>query len=172
MTMSFGELQKTFKRVNPHVLRMWRWHLGWLMSAFPPVTGKTMVVTHTGRKSGRRLQTPVNYAVIDGAAWCTTNQRAQWLANVRAAPDVEVWLPLRRPRAGVAEVMALDAEHVRQYRTVLIASGFAASRFGGIKPRRTSDADLLERGSEYVLMRITRGDRVPRRALRTTTPAP
>lgn len=161
--MSFSELQATFRRVNPHVLRMWRWHLGWMMSAFPPVSGKTMVVTHRGRKSGRRLQTPVNYAVIEGDVWCTTNDRAQWLQNVRANPDVEVWLPLRRPRRGVAEVLPLDAEHVSQYRAVLIASGFAASRFGGIKPRRASDADLLERGADYRLLRITRGHRVLRR---------
>ena len=163
---TFAELQQTFRRVNPHVLRMWRWHLGWLMSAIPPVSGKTMVVTHIGRKSGRRLQTPVNYAVIDDVVWCTTNDRAQWLQNVRANPDVEVWLPLRRPRHGVAEVLPLDATNVDKYRAVLIASGFAASRFAGISPRTTSDADLLERGADYRLLRITRGAVVPRSARR------
>ncbi len=163
MPMSFAELQATFRRINPHVLQMWRWHLGWLLSVFPPLTGKIMVVTHTGRKSGRRLQTPANYAVIGGDVWCTTNHQAQWLANIRADNHVEVHLPLRRPRTGVAEIMPVDAEHVRHFRAVLIASGFAASRFGGIRPRRTSDADLLERGADYRLIHVIRGETIPRR---------
>jgi len=163
---SFAELQQTFRRVNPHVLRMWRWHVGWLMSAVPPVTGKTLVVTHTGRKSGLRRRTPANYAVIDGDVWCTTNARADWLRNIEADPEVEVWLPLRRPRSAVAEVLPVDAAHVPQYRAVLIASGFAAARFAGIRPRRATAEQLLANGAESRLLRITRGAVVPRSARR------
>ena len=172
MATDFTELQATFKRMNPRVLRLWRWHLGWMMSAIPPVTGKTMVVTHTGRTSGRRLQTPANYAVIDGVVWATTNRRAQWLKNIQADNRVQVWLPMRRPRFGIAETFPLDAEHVAQYRRVMVAGGRAAAHYAGITPRTTPDADLLERGADYYLLRITLGDVVPRSARGAAPQAP
>lgn len=160
--MEFDELQRTFKRLNPDVLRLWRAHLGWLMSALPPVTGKTMVVSHVGRTSGLRRHTPLNYAVLEGDVWCTTHERAQWLRNVRANPEVTVWLPLRRPRRGHAEILPVDEAHVDRLRSVLLASGFAAARFGGLHPRRDTDAELLAQCAEYRLVRIARGDVVPR----------
>ncbi len=160
--MEFDELQRTFKRLNPNVLRLWRWHVGWMMSAVPPLTGKTMVVSHTGRTSGLRRQTPLNYAVLEGDVWCTTNARAQWLRNVEANPEVTVWLPLRRPRRGRAEDFPVDEARVDRLRAVLLASGFAAGRFGGLHPRRDTDAELLAQCAEYRLVRVVRGDVVPR----------
>lgn len=160
--MEFEELQRTFKRLNPNVLRLWRWHLGWAMSAFPPLTGKTMIVGHIGRSSGLRRHTPLNYAVLEGDVWCTTNERSQWLRNVQANPDVTVWLPLRRPRSGRAQILPVDEAHVDRLRAVLLASGFAAERFGGLHPRRDSDAELLAQCGDYRLVRITRAGVVPR----------
>jgi len=160
--MEFDELQRTFKRLNPSVLRLWRWHLGWAMSAVPPLTGKTMVVSHVGRTSGLRRQTPLNYAVLEGDVWCTTNERSQWLRNVAANAEVTVWLPLRRPRRGRAEILPVDEAHVDRLRSVLLASGFAAGRFAGLEPRRDSDAALLAGCRDYRLVRIVRGDVVPR----------
>jgi deazaflavin-dependent oxidoreductase (nitroreductase family) len=160
--MEFEELQRTFKRLNPNVLRLWRWHVGWMMSAVPPLTGKTMVVSHVGRTSGLRRQTPLNYAVLEGDVWCTTNVRSQWLRNVEANPEVTVWLPLRRPRRGRATILPVDEAHVDRLRAVLLASGFAAERFGGLHPRRDTDAELLAQCTEYRLVRIDRGAVVPR----------
>ena len=138
--MEFEELRATFKRLNPDVLRMWRWHVGWMMSAVPPLTGRTMVVSHVGRTSGLRRHTPLNYAVLEGDVWCTTHERSQWLRNVRANPDVTVWLPLRRPRRGRAEIWPVDEARVDRLRAVLLASGFAAARFGGLHPRLPASA--------------------------------
>lgn len=160
--MEFEELQRTFKRLNPDVLRMWRWHVGWMMSAVPPLTGRTMVVTHVGRTSGLRRHTPLNYAVLEGDVWCTTHERSQWLHNVRANPEVAVWLPLRRPRRGRAEILPVDEARVDRLRSVLLASGFAAARFGGLHPRRNTEAELLAQCAEYRLVRIVRGDVVAR----------
>lgn len=162
MPQDFADLAETFRRLNPHVLRLWRWHLGWVMSIVPPVSGKILLLTHTGRKTGRRLHTPANYAVIDGDVWCTTHAQAQWLRNIQANPDVAVWLPLRRPRSAVAETMPVDRAHVGQLRRVLVNSGFAAATFAGIHPRRESDDELLRTCAEYHLLRLRRGDVVPR----------
>ncbi len=162
--MAFDELQRTFKRLNPNVLRLWRWHLGWAMSVVPPITGTTMVVTHVGRTSGLRRQTPLNYAVLEGDVWCTTHERAQWLRNVGANPDVTVWLPLRRPRRGRAEILPVDDAHVDRLRAVLLASGFAAGHFAGLNPRLDSDTVLLAESRDYRLVRIRRGEVAPRSA--------
>lgn len=159
---SFDELQQNFRRLNPNVLRLWRWHLGWVMSAVPPLSGKTMVVTHVGRTSGLPRQTPLNYAVLDGDVWCTTHERSQWLRNVQANPEVSVWLPLRRPRRGRAEVLPVDETRVDRLRAVLLASGFAAAYFGGLHPRRDTDAALLAGCADYRLVRIVRAGVVPR----------
>lgn len=158
----FEDLQATFRRLNPNVLRLWRWHVGWMMSVVPPLTGKTMVVSHVGRASGLRRHTPLNYAVLEGDVWCTTHERSQWLRNVLANPEVTVWLPLRRQRRGRAEVLPVDDTRVDRLRAVLLASGFAAGRFGGLHPRRDSDAELLAQCREYRLVRIARGAVVPR----------
>ncbi|GEN81176.1 nitroreductase/quinone reductase family protein [Actinotalea fermentans] len=160
--LDFDQLQRTFKRLNPQVLRLWRWHLGWTMSVVPPLTGKTMVLGNVGRKSGQRRHTPLNYAVLEGDVWCTTHERAQWLRNIAADPDVTVWLPLRRPRRGRAEILPADEAHVDRLRAVLLASGFAAGRFAGLHPRRDSDADLLAQCRGYRLVRIVRAGPVPR----------
>lgn len=160
--MEFEELQRTFRRLNPDVLRLWRAHLGWAMSAVPPLTGRTMVVTQVGRRSGLPRHTPLNYAVLEGDVWCTTHERALWLRNVEANPEVTVWLPLRRPRRGHAEIWPVDDARVDRLRAVLLSSGFAAGRFGGIHPRRDSDATLLAECEPYRLVRIVRGDVVPR----------
>lgn len=157
------ELRKTFRRLNPRVLRLWRWHLGWTMSIVPPLTGKVMVVGQIGRKSGLRRHTPLNYALIDGDVWCTTNEVSLWLRNVEASPgDVTVWLPLRRPRHATAEILPVDASQVDRLRTVLKASGFAAGAFAGLHPRRDPDEVLLAGCEGYRLVRFRRGDVVPR----------
>ena len=53
-----------------------------------------MVVGHTGRKSGLRHQTPVNYAQVNGDVYCTAclGSRRDWYRNLLANPEVEVWL--------------------------------------------------------------------------------
>lgn len=156
------QLRQSFARLNPHVLRLWRAHLGWTMSLVPPLSGKVMVVGHTGRRTGLRRHTPLTYAVIDGDVWCTTHEAAQWLRNVEADPHVTVWLPLRRPRRAVAEILPVDASRVDRLRTVLKASGFAAGYYAGLHPRRDPDDVLLAGCEGYRLVRLTRGEVVPR----------
>ena len=59
------------------------------------LSGQIMVLTHTGRKSGLRRRTPVNYALVDGEVYCTAGfgQISDWYRNILANPQVEVWLP-------------------------------------------------------------------------------
>ena len=91
-----------------------------------------MVITHTGRKSGLRRRTPVNYAIINGDIYCAAGfgAVADWYRNLLADPHVEVWLP-DGWWAGSQRCDDLPAEQrLPVLRQVLINSGFAAYAAG------------------------------------------
>ncbi len=155
-TFSRGEqrLRRFFRWLNRPMLWMWRLGDGRFLNAWPSVGGRIMVITHIGRRSGRRLRTPVNYAEHDGSVYCTAGfgPRADWFKNLRADPQVEVWLPGRTWR-GVAEDATRDTDAGPRLRQVLIASGFAAYA-AGLNPRRMSSEVVEALLAEYRLVRI------------------
>jgi deazaflavin-dependent oxidoreductase (nitroreductase family) len=149
-------LRQVFKVGNRFMLLVWRLGLGNIGNR--PETSQVMVLVHTGRKTGLRRYTPVNYAVVDGDIFCTAafGKRADWYRNLLANPQVEVWL---RDGwwAGVAEeVDDTDPERNELMRQVLIASGFAAPLFAGMHPKEISDEALAQVTTTYRLFRIRR----------------
>ncbi|HEY3547595.1 MAG TPA: nitroreductase/quinone reductase family protein [Propionicimonas sp.] len=154
-----AKIRRIFTVVNRFMLGMWHLRLGWLVNVWPSVGGRIMVITHTGRTTGIRRETPVNYAVIDGDVWCTTMPEAAWYKNLVVNPEIEVWLPRGRWRA-TAQDVPVGADSVPMLRQVLIASGFAAPAFGGIHPRKATDAELLGACAGYHLFRIHRTGRI------------
>lgn len=115
-----------------------------------------MVITHTGRKTGLRRQTPVNYAIVNGEIYCVAGfgPVSDWYRNLLAHPQVEVWLP-EGWWAGQAEDVSNSPENLRLKRQVLIASGFAA-RAAGIDPLHISDEELARQTADYRLVHIRR----------------
>lgn len=156
MTANDERLRQLFKYANRFMVLLFRLGLGnWGNS---PATSQVMVLVHTGRKSGRPRRTPVNYAIVDGDVYCTAayGPRADWYRNVKANPQVEVWLA-DGWYAGVAEeVPADDPRHLMLMRQVLIASGFAAPLFAGIDPKTLDEDKLAEILAPYRLIRIRR----------------
>jgi deazaflavin-dependent oxidoreductase (nitroreductase family) len=143
-----------FKRFN--VFMIWMWRLGfrrWI-NAWPGGIGRIMVLIHTGRKSGLRRRTPVNYARIDRELYCTAGfgQVSDWYRNILANPHVEVWLP-DGWWSGLAEDISDHDQRLPLLREVLIASGFAAPMFG-IDPRKMDDRQLAAVSVDYRLIRI------------------
>jgi hypothetical protein len=65
-------LRQGFKHFNRFMMLMWRLGLGPWVNAWPEVGGRIMVITHTGRKTGIRRRTPVNYTIADGEVYCTS----------------------------------------------------------------------------------------------------
>ena len=153
--------RQIFKRFNRFMLLMWRLGLGRWINAWPAVGGRIMVLGHTGRRSGLRRQTPVNYAQINGEVYCTAGfgPHCDWYRNLLANPEVEVWLPGGR-RTGRAEDVSGCEQHLDLLRKVLIASGFAA-RLAGINPRSISDEDLQQLAAGYRLVRVRLADPAP-----------
>jgi deazaflavin-dependent oxidoreductase (nitroreductase family) len=121
-----------------------------------------MVITHTGRKSGLKRQTPVNYAIVDGEVYCTAGfgKLSDWYLNVKANPEVEIWLP-DGWWAGTMEEITDPKKSLPLLRTILQNSGFAATTFGGLDPFKLTDEALAKATPEYSVFRI------PRTAART-----
>jgi len=149
-------LRQLFKRFNRFMLLMWRLGLGKWINFWPEKAGRIMVLTHTGRKSGSRYHTPVNYAEVDGVIYCTAGfgSRSDWAQNIQMNPEVEVWLP-EGWWSAVVEPADDDENRLALLRKVLIASGFAAHA-AGIDPHTVDDRELAEMVEDYCLFRIRR----------------
>ena len=151
------QLRQGFKHFNRVMVLMWRLGFGrWLDR--PAMGGCIMVLTHTGRKSGQRRRTPVNYARVGNDVYCTAGFGAgtDWYRNILAHPNVEVWLP-DGWWAGVADDVTEwpAGRRLPILRQVLINSGFAA-RLAGIDPQQMSDTELAAATASYRLVRIER----------------
>ncbi len=153
-------VRQGFKTFNKVMLFNWRLGLGRWMSFAPHTLGRYMVILHTGRKSGLQRRTPVNYAEIDGEIYCTAGfgSISDWYRNIRANPEVELWLPNGRWKAIAEEITGQPGE-LAILREVLLNSGFAA-RAAGINPRTLDDATLAARAADYRLMHLRRVDPV------------
>jgi deazaflavin-dependent oxidoreductase (nitroreductase family) len=153
-----AKLQQGFKYFNKFMLLMWRLGLGKWINFWPEVGGQIMVLTHTGRKTGLKRQTPVNYALVEGELYCTAGfgQLADWYRNIMAEPKVEVWLP-DGWWAGLAEEVTDPEQRLPLLRQVLIGSGFAAY-LAGINPRSMTDEALDAATTDYRLLRIRRAE--------------
>lgn len=128
-----------------------------------PYSGYIMVLTHTGRRSGLRRRTPLNFAEVGGDIYCVAGYGADsdWYRNLRATPGVELWLPDGSWWAAEADdVTALPAdERLPLVRQVLVNSGFAAY-LAGLNPRTMSDEALAKAAADYQLVRIRRTERL------------
>jgi deazaflavin-dependent oxidoreductase (nitroreductase family) len=153
-----AKLRQSFKYFNKFMLLMWRLGLGKWVNFWPEVGGQIMVLTHTGRKTGLKRQTPVNYALVEGELYCTAGfgQLADWYRNIMAEPKVEVWLP-DGWWAGLAEDVTDPEQRLPLLRQVLIGSGFAAY-LAGINPRSMTDEALDAATTDYRLLRIRRAE--------------
>ena len=150
------QLRRTFKSFNPFMVLMWRMGLGSMINIWPSRIGRIMVLAHTGRKTGRRRLTPVNYTEINGEIYCVAGfgAVADWYRNLQANPAVEIWMPNGWWNAS-AEDISDHPNRLDLMRQVLIASGFAAP-LAGIHPLTDTDEALQANTAEYRLVRIRR----------------
>jgi deazaflavin-dependent oxidoreductase (nitroreductase family) len=150
------QLQQVFKRFNRGMLLLWRLGLGNWMSAWPDVGGRILVVTHTGRVSGLKRRTPLNYAIVEGEVYIAAGfgSRSDWYRNLKANPQVEVWLP-DGWWSGIAEEVTDPHKRLGLMRQVMLGSGIVAPMFG-LHPKTMTDEELDEATRSYKLMHIHR----------------
>jgi len=151
------KLAQMFKYLNIFMVLMWRLGMGRLLNIWPKHAGQIMVIGHTGRLSGLKRYTPVNYTIIDDFIYCTAAMGSQshWYKNIMHIPQVELWLPDGRWQGEVEDATDEDIR-LPALRQVLIASGFAAKLFEGIDPHTMSEQALDELTEDYRLIRIRR----------------
>jgi deazaflavin-dependent oxidoreductase (nitroreductase family) len=150
------QLRQGFKYLNRFMLLMWRLGMGPVLNMGPAMAGRYMIITHTGRKSGVKRRTPINYAVVDDEVYCTAafGGGSDWYRNILANPQVEVWLP-DGWYAGIAEEVTHPEVRVPLLRDVLIGSGFAALA-AGVDPKQMTEEELDAATKEYRLIHIRR----------------
>jgi deazaflavin-dependent oxidoreductase (nitroreductase family) len=101
---------------------LYRWNLGWLLGR------RFLLLTHVGRRSGRRRETVLEVIArrpADGEfmVLAALGRRAQWYRNLQAAPAVEVAVGRRRFQPahrtlGEDEAVAVLADYERRNRLV------------------------------------------------------
>jgi len=153
--MKFRQLFKVFNRF---MILLWKLGLADWINLWPSVFGQFMVITHTGRKTGFRRLTPVNYAIIDGEIYCCSGFgiSADWYRNILSNPTVEVWLTEGR-WIGEAKDVSDDPNFPFILREVLRASGFAAPLFG-VDPKKLNNEQFIKLTKSYRLIHISRLD--------------
>ncbi len=153
-------MRQGFHIMNKYLMvPMWRLGLGKLINIWPDVFGQIMVVTHTGRKSGKDHHTPLNYIVRNGDVYCIAafGGKADWYQNAMANPAIEVWLPDGWWK-GVAEDVSGREDRLEIIRGIMIASGFAAKAFEGIDAKAIKEDELAFLSNEYKVVRIKRAE--------------
>jgi deazaflavin-dependent oxidoreductase (nitroreductase family) len=69
------------------------------------LSGRTMLITVTGRKTGRKYTTPVEYFEEDGHLWVLTSRDRTWWRNLCGGAPVSLWLRRRTVMAGAEAVL-------------------------------------------------------------------
>ncbi|MEI7768676.1 MAG: nitroreductase family deazaflavin-dependent oxidoreductase [Chloroflexales bacterium] len=151
-------LRHGFRWFNQYMLLLWRLGLGPWLSLGPAITGRYMVLTHTGRKSGLPRRTPLNYAQVDGMVYITAGFGviSDWYRNIQAHQQVELWLPDGRWAAWAEELPDDHPARLALLREVLKGSGFVAPLMG-VNPYTLSDAALAHATRPYRLIAIRPG---------------
>jgi deazaflavin-dependent oxidoreductase (nitroreductase family) len=83
MPDSFWKRMKNIQRIHQ---RLYTSGKGWIIGKF------ILLLTHTGRKSGNRYITPLQYEKINGSYYVGVGRGAQadWFRNIQADPHVHI----------------------------------------------------------------------------------
>lgn len=155
-----GSSEETLRQLLKYMSRMhvamWRLGLGPWFGLRPEWWSWILILTHTGRKSGLKRRTAVNYALVDGEIYLVSGfgTGSDWYRNVVNNPEVEVWLPEGWWRGSVEDVSD-SPKRIRFIREVIYASAFVG-RLAGFDANAMSDEELDRLTSSYHLLHIKR----------------
>ena len=76
-----------------------------------------LLLETTGRRTGKLRRTPVVFWHLDGALYfgggAAGMTKVDWVANVRANPDVYIWIDRKRTPVRVIELHGVDRESAK-----------------------------------------------------------
>jgi deazaflavin-dependent oxidoreductase (nitroreductase family) len=119
-----------------------------------PVGGYMLLLRVRGRKTGLIREIPLSYLVAEGSAWVMAGfgPGTEWFRNLKADPEVEVWLPGRVYRCRAEEVRD-PAVRARILPTLTRAAGVPGAMIG-CNPWAASDARIVELLAWVPLIRL------------------
>lgn len=148
-------LARLLHRLNTLIVLLWRLGLGPWFNFWPALSGRILILIHSGRKSGKRYLTPLNYALLNGEIYCVTGfgPTSDWYRNLLANPQVELWLP-DGWWVGLAEEILEPALREEAMRAVLASGGLMARLFSAPSPQ--DETALSSRTAHYRVIRLRR----------------
>ena len=125
-----------------------------LKSPFYGLMGNTLLVTVTGRKTGRKIEVPVNYYREAEAFWIITKRSRTWWRNVKRGAEVDLVLSGKKLK-GSAEVIldetAIAAHIVDYVRYLPISAGALGVRVANGVP---NGEDVTRLAKERLFVKI------------------
>jgi hypothetical protein len=119
------------------------------------MSGSTLLITYTGRKSGKQYTLPVSYLRKDNTLTAFSSRSRNWWRNLRGEAPVELLLQRQVHRA-VGEVMEDSAEVVEGLRAYLLQAPQLA-RFFKIafdEEGKPDQGDLEREAEDLVLIKF------------------
>ncbi len=118
------------------------------------LSSSTMIITYTGRKSGKTFSTPVNYVRDGEVLWAISFRRRTWWRNLR---DTPVTVRVRgKDLAGVAKAITDEPQvtdclmaYLRQAPQIAKYIGVSLDANGQPKPQ-----DVAEAAKTRVMVRV------------------
>jgi hypothetical protein len=152
--------RRLFNAINPYMNAL-------IASRFHGVLGLSDIIAvlhYDGRKSGKRYNTTIAYALEDDTLYISTERR--WASNLRGAVPVEVTLKSRRI-PGIADVIDDPAEMVPAYEAMYRSGRHYATSLGDFGGMRFGVHGEVDR-NEVVRVRNI-GHKIVRVRLETTS---
>jgi deazaflavin-dependent oxidoreductase (nitroreductase family) len=136
-----------FAIINPVMGLFLRSPVHWLLS------GSLMLITFTGRKSGRKFTTPVRYIKDGETIRCFTGAENQWWRNVRGGAEVQLRI---RGKTGRYTAYAIDndPEEVKKWLLFYLGLFPQDAAYHDIKLNKDKSlvAEDLERASHNAIV--------------------
>ena len=118
------------------------------------MSGSTMLITVTGRKSGRPITTPVNYYQEGDTVWVISNRERTWWRNLKGGAPVKLLLRGREVH-GLGEVLMEEAALAPQIGEYVRHLPMSARALGvHIVDNQPDPADLERLAKEKVMIKI------------------
>lgn len=138
-----------FDQTPKIILRIIHWppRIAYAVGMGPVIGNLLLLLTTTGRKTGQRRVTPLQYEEIDGRIYLAAarGRKADWYRNILADPNVEVRIKSRR-FSGLAEP-SLEARRIADFLEVRLRRrpNMIGMMFRAEGMRGTPDREALER---------------------------
>lgn len=118
------------------------------------LSGGMMLITVSGRKTGKKYTIPVEYFQLDGSMWVLTSRDRTWWRNLHDGAEIELLLK-RKPVCGRVELVLENKQIESRLLDYLHHAPMAAKPMGIRMRDKTPNAeDIARAAGERLFVRI------------------